>query len=79
MSKGEMDAYREMIWENICYDDFVQERPYDVGQLDEMVELMVETVCSKKETIRVAGNSFPQAVVKSRLLEAGRGAYPFRV
>ena len=69
MSKGEMDAYREMIRENICYDDFVQERPYDVGQLDEMVELMVEAVCSKKETIRVAGNDFPQAVVKSRLLK----------
>ena len=69
MSKGEMDAYRELIRENICYDDFVRERPYDIGQLDEMVELMVEAVCSKKETIRVAGNDFPQAVVKSRLLK----------
>ena len=72
MSKGEMDAYREMIRENICYDDFVRERPYDAGQLDEMVELMVEAVCSKKETIRVAGNNFPQAVVKSRLLKLDR-------
>jgi hypothetical protein len=34
-----------------------------------MVELMVESVCSKKETLRVAGNDFPQAVVKSRLLK----------
>ena len=64
-----MDAYRKMIWENIRYDDFVRERPYDMGQLDEMIELMVETVCSKKETIRVAGNDFPQTVVKSRLLK----------
>ena len=69
VSKSEMDNYREMIWENICYDDFVRERPYDAAQLDEMVELMVETVCSRKETIRVAGNDFPQAVVKSRLLK----------
>lgn len=72
MSKGEMDAYREMIRENIDYDGFVRERPYDAGQLDEMVELMVEAVCSKKETIRVAGNDFPQAVVKSRLLKLDR-------
>ena len=72
MSKGEMDAYREMIRENIDYDGFVRERPYDAGQLDEMVELMVEAVCSKKETIRVAGNNFPQAVVKSRLLKLDR-------
>ena len=69
MSKEEMDFCREMIRENICYDDFVRERPYDVGQLDEMLELMVEAVCSKRETIRVAGNDLPQAVVKSRLLK----------
>ena len=69
VSQGEMNAYRGLIRENICYDDFVRERPYDVGQLDEMVELMVEAVCSKKKNIRVAGNDFPQAVVKSRLLK----------
>ncbi len=69
MSQNEMDAYRELIRENICYDDFVREHPYDAGQLDEMVELMVEAVCSKKKNIRVAGNDFPQAVVKSRLLK----------
>ena len=69
MSQGEMDAYRELIRENIRYGDFVQEHPYDAGQLDEMVELMVEAVCSKKKNIRVAGNDFPQAVVKSRLLK----------
>ncbi len=72
MGKGEMDAYREMIRENIDYDGFVREHPYDAGQLDEMVELMVEAVCSKKETLRVAGNDFPQAVVKSRLLKLNR-------
>lgn len=72
VSKGEMDAYREMIRENIDYDGFVQERPYDAGQVEEMVELMVEAVCSRKETIRVAGNDFPQAVVKSRLLKLDR-------
>ena len=72
VSKGEMDAYREMIRENIDYDGFVRERPYDAGQLDEMVEIMVEAVCSRKETIRVAGNDFPQAVVKSRMLKLDR-------
>ena len=69
ISQNEMDAYRELIRENICYDNFVREHPYDAGQLDEMVELMVEAVCSKKKNIRVAGNDFPQAVVKSRLLK----------
>lgn len=69
MSQGEMDAYRDLIRENIDYGGFVRERPYDAPQLDEMVELMVEAVCSKKKNLRVAGNDFPQAVVKSRLLK----------
>ena len=68
----EIDAYRELIRENIDYEGFVRNHPYDAAQLDEMVELMVEAVCSKKKTIRVAGNDFPQAVVKSRLLKLDR-------
>lgn len=65
----EMDDYRALILENIDYDGFVRDHPYDAGQLDEMVELMVDAVCSNRKTIRVAGNDFPQAVVKSRLLK----------
>lgn len=67
--KNELDACRTLLHENICYDDFVRENPCDAAQLDEMVELMVEAICSSKETIRVAGTDFPQAVVKSRLLK----------
>ncbi len=65
----EMDDYRALILENIDYDGFVRDHPYDAGQLDEMVALMVEAVCSRRKTLRVAGNDFPQAVVKSRLLK----------
>ena len=72
MSQQEMDAYRELIRENIDYDGFVKDRPYDAAQLDEMVELILEAVCSKKKNLRVAGNDFPQAVVKSRLLKLDR-------
>lgn len=77
VKKSEMDAYRELIRENIRYDDFVQEHPWDAGQLDEIVELMVEAVCSKRENLRVAGNELPQAVVKSRLLKLDDGHIRF--
>ena len=72
MDRREMDTYRDLIRESIRYGDFVRERPWDAGQLDEMVELMAETVCSNREIIRVCGNELPQAVVKSRLLKLGR-------
>ena len=74
-----MDSYRELIRENISYNDFVQERPYDVPQLDEMVELMVEAVCSKKKNIRVAGNDFPPGGGEVPAAEAGRTTHPFRL
>ena len=67
--REEMDGYRALILENIDYEGFVRDHPYDAEQLDEMVELMVEAVCSNRKTLRVAGNDFPQAVVKSRLLK----------
>ena len=63
-----MESYRALIRENIYYDDFIKDHPWDAAQLDEMVELMVEAVYSSRKTIRVVGNDFPQEVVKSRLL-----------
>lgn len=67
--QSEMDACREIIRENIGYGGYLRDHPQDAGQLDEMVELMVEAVCSGRKTLRVAGNIFPQAVVRSRLLK----------
>ena len=37
--------------------------------LNELVELMVDTVCSRRETIRIAGDDYPAEVVKSRFLK----------
>lgn len=73
----DMDDYRALIRENIAYDRFVRDHPYDAPQLDELVELMVEAVCSKRSTLRVAGSDFPQAVVKSRLLKLERAHIQF--
>lgn len=38
-------------------------------RLDELVELMLGTVCSRRETIRIAGDDYPAEVVKSRFLK----------
>lgn len=69
MSKGEFDACRERLRENLGYEELLQDEPLDAPQLDELVELMTETICSKRETIRISGEDFPQAVVKSRFLK----------
>ena len=37
--------------------------------LDEIVELIVETVCAKRKTTRIAGSDFPHEIVRSRFLK----------
>ena len=65
----DMDLYREIIKENIGYDYLRSDMPYDHDRLDEILELLVETVCSTKKYIRVAGSDYPAEVVRSRLLK----------
>ena len=64
-----MDAYRELICENISYDLLLQENPYERDLIDCYVELMVETCCTGRETVRVNQEELPAAVVRSRLLK----------
>ena len=68
MDPNEMADCRAQILGNIGYTELVRERPWDRGQVDELVELMVEAACSKRETIRAAGNEVPRALVRRRLL-----------
>ena len=65
----ERESYRELILENIEYDCLIQNHRLDRDRLDELVELMVDTVCSNREMIRIAGDDYPAEVVKSRFLK----------
>ena len=65
----ERENYRELILENIEYDCLIQNHRLDRDRLDELVELMVDTVCSNREMIRIAGDDYPAEVVNSRFLK----------
>lgn len=69
MSVSEMESYRDLILENIEYDHLCREFTTYREDLDEIVELMVETVCAKRKTTRIAGSDFPHEVVSSRFLK----------
>lgn len=68
-NEGERETYRTLIKDNIEYDILLERNSGSTDDIDEMVELMVDTVCSKKPYIRVGGDNKPQAVVKSQLLK----------
>ena len=69
MSVSEMESYRDLILENIEYDHLCREFTTYREDLDEIVELMVETVCAKRKTTRIAGSDFPHEVIRSRFLK----------
>ena len=64
-----VDIYREIIMENIEYDTLTQNPKMDKERLDEIVDLMLETVCSARKTLRIAGDDYPAELVKSKFLK----------
>ena len=66
------DAYRvyeEIVKDNICYDILKQDMPYDHDRIDEIVDLILETVCTRRRTIRIAGDDYPADLVKSKFMK----------
>ena len=41
----------------------------DRDRLDEIVDLILETVCTRRKTIRVAGDDYPAELVKSKFMK----------
>ena len=69
MGYDEMNAYREIIKDNIEYDILSVKLKSEISMLDEIVDLLTETVCTKKDSVIIAGDVYPSAVVKSKLLK----------
>lgn len=62
-------VYEEIIKDNIEYDHFVRYGQVDKDRLDEIVSIILETVCSKRKTIRIAGDDYPAELVKAKFMK----------
>lgn len=62
-------AYEEVIKDNIEYAYLIQDRNIDRGMLDEIVALMLETVCTRRKVVRIAGDDYPAELVKSKFMK----------
>ena len=65
----EMDAYSELISENIELDILRERHPYDQDLLEGIFDLILETVLCKNESIIVASNKYPAELVRSKFLK----------
>ena len=62
-------VYEEIIKDNIEYEHFIKHTNIDRGRLDEIVSLILETVCTKRKTIRIAGDDYPAELVKAKFMK----------
>lgn len=65
----ERRSYQQYFNEQLCVDALYHDNPYDRESITEILELILDTVCSKRKTIRIAGDDKPLEVVKSRLMK----------
>ena len=69
ITQSAFEIYGEIIKDNISYDILVQDRTLDKDRLDEIVDLMLETVCTRRKTIRIAGDDYPAELVKAKFMK----------
>ena len=68
-AQSAVEIYREIIKDNIDYDILKQDMKFDGDRLDEIVDLMLETVCTARKRVRIAGDDYPAELVKSKFMK----------
>ena len=63
------EQYRLYFVEQLEYEILKTRHPYDIDILEEILELIVDTVCTNRKMIRIASDDKPAAVVKSRFMK----------
>lgn len=65
----ERARYEELIRDNLELEILSQDHRFDTDRVNEMIEIMLDAICSTRPTIRINGEDMPQQVVKSRFLK----------
>ena len=68
-TESAVEIYREIIKDNIDYDILLHDNRFDKDRIDEIVDLILETVCTARKTLRIAGDDYPAELVKSKFLK----------
>ena len=63
------EEYREIIMENISYDIILEDYPFEREALTEILEIIVDTVCTTKSIVRISGDDKPIDVVRNQFLK----------
>lgn len=64
-----LHAYQSLIKENLDYDSLLVSHPHDKNQIDEIVDLIVETVMCKSDKVLIASNWYSGALVREKFMK----------
>lgn len=67
-SKKPVEIYRDLLRANIGYDELQADPDIDDRQLEEVFEIILETLCATRKTIRIARADYPAELVQAKLL-----------
>lgn len=66
---GEWKQYYDYFREQLEFDILLSRYPYDHNLLNSILDLIVETVCTRRKLIRIASDDKPAEIVKSRFMK----------
>ena len=64
-----VEIYREIIKDNIDYDILMEGSRTDRERLDEILDIILETVCTSRKQIRIAGDDYSAELVKVKFMK----------
>ena len=65
----ERNLYYEILCENMEVEIIKERYPFDLEMIDAILGMMLDTICSKRKMIRIAGDDKPVQVVKAQFLK----------
>lgn len=68
-----IETYLDIVKENIEYEYLLRENPYKKDIIDEILNLIVETVSIQRKNIRIAGTDYSYELVKEKFLKLNSG------
>lgn len=67
------EKYESYLKGRLEYEIMLERYPYDQKRIDEIIELMVDVLCSKAKTIRISQEDKPTAVVQEQFMKLDCG------
>ena len=69
---AEYELYQNLIESNLEFDDLKEAHPCESEMLEDIMHIILDTVCSSRRLIRVAGDDKPKEIVKGVFLKLTR-------